>query len=206
MTGIVGRFVLLLVLVSLGSGCSFVFVEPVPDYHRGLPPEEPVDCTSARAAPMIDTIIAAATLTATAVAAGADDDYEGDSVRANLTGPLLATAVATSSAVYGYITITNCREAKTKRAERLRRTWQRERYEQRAAEWAQRPHRRGADVEADGTRRQAPEPAAEEHHEPPAQEEREPAAQEKPEPEAQEEQEPAPELLERWGGPEEAAP
>lgn len=126
MTGIVGRFMLLLSLVSLGSGCSFVFVEPVPSYHRNLPPQEPVECTSARAAPMLDTIVAAVSLTAAAAAAAADDEeYEDESVnrRENVTANLLVAAVATSSAIYGYVTVKECRDAKAERAEALRRDW-----------------------------------------------------------------------------------
>lgn len=195
---IAGRAVLFLLLIILGPACSFVFVEGVPDYHRGLPPEEPVDCTSARAAPMVDTMLASGALVSMIVAANADDDDSeavSSSQDASLaTSATLAGAFA-ASAIYGYVVTQRCYDEKAKRARRLGRAWRRSQSERRAAE------RQAA--EQGGAQQDASRPGAV------VDSEAAPGAEIRhrvPEREDGHEQRLSPEALERWGGPEDSAP
>lgn len=190
---IAGRAVLFLSLIILGPACSFVFVEGVPDYHRGLPPEEPVDCTSARAAPMVDTMLASGALVSMIVAANADDDGS-EAVSSSQDGSLATSATLAgafaASAIYGYVVTQRCYDEKAKRARRLGRAWRRAQSERRAAERPdarQDSSRPGAVVDAEAA------PGAEIRHR-------------APEREDGHEQRLSPEALERWGGPEDSAP
>jgi hypothetical protein len=113
------------VVVSLAlasHGCSWLFVEGPP--RVAPPPQFPLDCTTSRAAPVIDTIIAAphALLAVVGVAAmsDADSDSETDGI-AHVLGGLIflyglsVTLVYGLSAHSGYRDTRRCRELEAQR-------------------------------------------------------------------------------------------
>jgi hypothetical protein len=108
------RILRLATLASLCGGCSFVFVDAPPPQHEKAPPQRSVDCTTGPAAPVLDTILG--TKAASVAVRALATEGSSEKVRA---GSSLAAAVFITSAVYGYINTSACREAKEKRLIRL---------------------------------------------------------------------------------------
>jgi hypothetical protein len=96
---------MLLPISSTLSGCSWIFVQPIaPRYERS----ERLDCTTNRAAPVIDTILTVTNLASAAYVAGQDNvTNKGTSV----TLGLLVGAMWLSSAIYGYSKTSECEDA-----------------------------------------------------------------------------------------------
>jgi hypothetical protein len=96
---------MLLPISSALSGCSWIFVQPIaPRYERS----ERLDCTTNRAAPVIDTILTVTNLASAAYVAGQDNvTNKGTAV----TLGLLVGAMWFSSAIYGYSKTSECEDA-----------------------------------------------------------------------------------------------
>ena len=98
-------------VVLLSSGCSLVFVKSLPEnYHPDdyQPPESP-DCTTTRAAPVVDTILTTTNVASALYVAGRDDvENKGTAVLAGF----LVAALWASSAAHGYVATGKCIEAK----------------------------------------------------------------------------------------------
>ncbi len=111
------RVVAGLSLVSLLSGCSFMFAQrPPPDHERRVY----FDCPSDDAAPTADVAAAVLTGLVTANALVDDPDSPGNDVRGDVAWIFGTTAaLATASAVYGFITTSNCGWAKEQLQQRL---------------------------------------------------------------------------------------
>jgi len=87
------------------SGCSWIFVQPLPPTYarRGR-----VDCTTNRAAPVVDTILTLTNVGSAIYVAGQDNvTNKGSSV----TLGLLVGAMWLSSAIYGYTKTSECEDA-----------------------------------------------------------------------------------------------
>ena len=98
--GFVGA-VFLLVAVSSTTGCSWLFVQP-------LRPGGPPNCTTNRAAPVIDTIFTLTNVGSAIYVAGQDNvTNKGTAVSVGLT----VAALWFSSAIYGYSKTSECEEA-----------------------------------------------------------------------------------------------
>jgi hypothetical protein len=110
------------VLPTLATGCSFVFAsEPEPP-PRHRPPPAP-ECSTSRAAPIVDTVIAGYELYRTGVAIDASNaDYADAEITRgdDITLGVALTALFALSALYGYRTTSDCDDAKAE--------WQRERF------------------------------------------------------------------------------
>lgn len=100
---------LLALVVSLlcwsSSGCSWLFVQPLPaNYERG----DDVNCTTNRAAPVIDTLLTLSNVGSAVYVAGQDNvTNKGTAVTAGL----LVGALWFSSAIYGYSKTADCAAA-----------------------------------------------------------------------------------------------
>lgn len=101
-------------------GCSLLFTTKPPRNIETLPPSAPVECTTSKAAPVIDTVVAGLQVIRTAVAASADDsDYEDAPIsrEADIGFGLAFAALFTASAAYGYTVTGQCRQAKNRMLE-----------------------------------------------------------------------------------------
>jgi hypothetical protein len=97
---------LLVVVLLLLPGCSWIFVDRLPENHGS---RREYDCTTNRTAPVVDTILTATNLGSSLYVAG-QDNVKNKEAAVTLG---LAVAVAwASSAVYGYRATSECREAK----------------------------------------------------------------------------------------------
>jgi hypothetical protein len=104
------RLGLLLALILPGagssSGCSWLFVQPLPDrYERG----DFSNCTTSVAAPVIDTLFTLTNVGSSIYVAGQDNVTNKG---AAVTAGLLVGALWLSSAIYGYSHTSDCRAAK----------------------------------------------------------------------------------------------
>ncbi len=104
----------MLVCASLsGSGCSFVFVEgpPPPERRVGL-----VRCTTSSVAPVIDLVLVAMQAFRFFQAATGDEvEYQNDmgiSREIGIWSSLAFGTLYTSSAIWGFNTVSHCREVK----------------------------------------------------------------------------------------------
>src|SRR5689334_10820618 len=62
-------------------GCSFLFTTKTPDHPEHIPPTMPLQCTTTRAAPIVDTVIAGLEAVRTVVALNAkESDYTGSTI------------------------------------------------------------------------------------------------------------------------------
>jgi hypothetical protein len=96
---------ILLPLSSSLSGCSWIFVQPLPPrYERG----DRTDCTTNRAAPVIDTILTLTNVGSAVYEAGQDNVANKG---AAVTAGLLVGALWFSSAIYGYSKTSECEDA-----------------------------------------------------------------------------------------------
>jgi heme/copper-type cytochrome/quinol oxidase subunit 3 len=111
------RCIALTLLLST-TGCSFLFVKPTKE-------PKPRECTSSRAAPIVDTLVGTYELVGAGVAAQSrDEDYEGEELRTRQSDMLFGAtlgALFVSSAIYGYVHTADCSKAKSeKRRKRSR--------------------------------------------------------------------------------------
>ncbi len=107
--GVLGIFVL-----TPTAGCSLVFVEPPPKVAEGSRPA-PVDCTTSKAAPALDSIAAGLEVVRMAYAASADDkDYKDFPIsrEADIALGLTFATLFAGSAIYGYTKTSTCRKTK----------------------------------------------------------------------------------------------
>jgi len=87
------------------SGCSWIFVQPLPPrYERG----DPTNCTTNRAAPVIDTILTLTNVGSAVYVAGEDNVANKNTA---VTLGLLVGAMWFSSAIYGYGKTSECEDA-----------------------------------------------------------------------------------------------
>ncbi len=114
-------------IVAINSvGCSFAFVNAAPDHAAQAPAQQPVECTSGRAAPVIDTIIGAYQLVRTGYALQADDsDYSGTGFtrEADIGLGLGFMTLFTASAIYGYSLTSECAGLKERHALAASESW-----------------------------------------------------------------------------------
>ncbi len=107
-------------LPTLAIGCSFVFTEGPEPPLRHRPPQPP-DCSTSRAPPIVDTILAGSQLLRAGAAVDASDaDYQGESIsrREDVALGVGLTALFGLSAIYGFHTTSECDDTKD--------AWQRE--------------------------------------------------------------------------------
>ncbi len=112
-------------MVFACSGCSFLFTTKAPSQPERLPPNERIECTSSKAAPIIDTIVGGLEVVRTGVALGADDsDYRNVAIsrEADIALGVAFSALFISSAAYGYTVTSRCSALKEDRLERPTRT------------------------------------------------------------------------------------
>jgi hypothetical protein len=110
------RWIAFTLLLST-TGCSFLFVKPTKE-------PKPRECTSSRAAPIVDTLVGTYELVGAAVAAQSrDEDYEGE-IRTRQSDLLFGAtlgALFMSSAIYGFVHTADCSNVKSeKRRKRSR--------------------------------------------------------------------------------------
>ena len=112
----------------LGSGCSYAFMQRVPDQHQRM---EWVDCTSSRLAPIVDVggavVTAFDVLAVEAVERGAfagessqsgGDDQVSVEGRVFQVALIAGAAVYTASAIYGFRSASRCEQARQGAIER----------------------------------------------------------------------------------------
>jgi hypothetical protein len=105
----VGRaslFGVFIVALFASGGCSWLFVDSVPDGHRQ---GDAVECTTSRALPVVDTVLAASHLVGLAYLQTAS--YTPDQrQQVNVLGyaEFIGLLVYTSSAVHGYMATSDC--------------------------------------------------------------------------------------------------
>jgi len=99
------------------SGCSFLFVSPPPSNAGragSVRSIEPVKCTSSKAGPVVDTVIAGLEAVRTGLALGADDSAYKDvpiSHGADIGFGIGLFTLFAASAAYGYVVTGNCVDA-----------------------------------------------------------------------------------------------
>jgi hypothetical protein len=108
---------------SVNCACSLIFVQGPPSSVERLPPSESVECTSGKAAPIIDTLVAGYQVFRTSYALShSEADYNGAPISrsADIGMGVGFTALFAASALYGYGVTSECSEAK-ERHRRLQR-------------------------------------------------------------------------------------
>jgi len=114
MIAFLGRAGVLGLILSC-SGCSFLFVRGKPANVEALPPSEPVECTTSKASPILDTVFAGLEVARTGYAVSrSDSDYHGAQLTrgADIGLGLGFVALFASSAIYGYVKTGSCADAK----------------------------------------------------------------------------------------------
>jgi hypothetical protein len=102
-------------LILSCSGCSFLFVRGKPANVEALPPSEPVECTTSKASPILDTVFAGLEVARTGYALSrTDSDYSGSQLTrgADIGLGVGFVALFASSAIYGYVKTGSCADAK----------------------------------------------------------------------------------------------
>jgi hypothetical protein len=116
------RRLLAVVLLVATGGCSFLFVEGPPREHRQM---AYFDCTESRLVPILETILVAAEgLYLSAALRASDAEWEEDNDGLDRDDAIALSVVRGSvfatSAVFGYVRSSDCREAKAELAIRRR--------------------------------------------------------------------------------------
>jgi len=97
---------LLVVVLLLLPGCSWLFVDRLPEDHHS---HRDYDCTTSRTAPVVDTILTATNVASAIYVASLDNvKNKGPAVMLGLS----VAAIWASSAVSGFHATSQCREAK----------------------------------------------------------------------------------------------
>lgn len=123
-----------MVLGLANSGCSFIFVTP-PPAHAEQASNRTADCSTSRAAPVVDGIITGYQVVRTIYATQAPDGtYQGAPISrgADIGLGLSFTALFLASTIYGAVNTSECRDFKA-RSEELERSEERQRSEQQRA-------------------------------------------------------------------------
>jgi hypothetical protein len=98
------------------SGCSFAFVRPPPaPEKRSAPPGVQVECTTSRAAPIVDAVITAFQALRTAVAVSSTEaDYVDAPIdrEVDIAAGVTLTTLFGVSAIYGFYATSQCDTAK----------------------------------------------------------------------------------------------
>jgi hypothetical protein len=97
------------------AGCSFLFTTKTPDNPERIPPTTPLQCTTTRAAPIVDTVIAGLEGVRTVIALNAkESDYTGSTLNrsSDIGFGVGLTALFAASAIYGYAVTGGCDAAK----------------------------------------------------------------------------------------------
>lgn len=99
------------------SGCSFLFVDGPPDHPERVSRQSELRCTTSKAAPIIDTVIAGYQVIRTGAAVAASDStYDGAPISrgADIGLGLGFMALFGASAAYGYVVTGDCKDAKAR--------------------------------------------------------------------------------------------
>ncbi len=104
-------------------GCSFVFTRSPPEHPELVPVQHPIECTSSKAAPIVDVIITGFQVVRTSLAIAADDEqYEDFPITRGADigiGAGLAALFAVSSG-YGFANTNDCARMKRAHERRVR--------------------------------------------------------------------------------------
>jgi len=114
MITLIGRAGILGLILSC-TGCSFLFVRGKPANVEAMPPSEPVECTTSKASPILDTVFAGLEVARTGYALSrTDSDYSGSQLTrgADIGLGVGFVALFASSAIYGYVKTGSCADAK----------------------------------------------------------------------------------------------
>jgi hypothetical protein len=98
-----------LLLLAAQPGCSLIFVTPPRSDGRIV--QRPKDCTSSKAAPIVDSIIGGLQVARTGLAVAADDSDYSDapiSREADIGLGVAFTTLFVGSAVYGFLQTGHC--------------------------------------------------------------------------------------------------
>jgi len=112
-----------LVLGLASTGCSFIFVTP-PPAHAEQASQPSADCSTSRAAPIVDGIVTGYQVVRTLYATQAPDDtYQGAPISrgADIGLGLSFTALFLASTIYGAVNTSECRDFKARTDEQERR-------------------------------------------------------------------------------------
>src|SRR5262245_59968727 len=102
---------LLFILLVGPSGCSFLFTTKAPSDVELAQTPGPVQCTTSRAAPIVDTIIGGLEVVRTGVALNAtDSDYINSPINrsADIAFGIGFASLFVASAIYGYSVTGHC--------------------------------------------------------------------------------------------------
>ncbi len=100
------------------GGCSLVFVSRPPSDVQAIPVTKQIDCTTSRAAPILDTVLGGLEAVRTGVALAAkDSDYAKLPISkgADIGFGVAFTALFAASAIYGYNSTAQCSDEKERR-------------------------------------------------------------------------------------------
>ena len=115
MRGLIRGLALSSLMVFGCGGCSYIFVSGKPSNAESLPPSEPVECTSSKVAPVLDTVFAGLEVVRTGYALSQTEaDYRGQQLSrgADIGFGAAFVALFASSAIYGYLKTGSCADAK----------------------------------------------------------------------------------------------
>lgn len=99
------------------GGCSFLFSSAPPAGAERLTPDSKVDCSTSKAPPIADSVIAGLQAVRTGLAVAAEDRVYRDSPisrEADIGIGLGLTALFLGSAIYGYSASSRCTEVKSR--------------------------------------------------------------------------------------------
>lgn len=111
---------------GLTCGCSFVFVSGPPEHPEKVPPNQHIDCTSGKAAPIVDTVIAGYQVFRTGYAlAQKDSDYARFPISrpADIGIGIALSVLFIASAGYGFATTDECDDAEKMHDKAIREQW-----------------------------------------------------------------------------------
>lgn len=103
-------------------GCSLIFVKGPPEQPEKVPANVPIDCTSSRFAPVLDSLVGGYQVFRTGFALTAPDSaYSGSALNrpADIAIGLGLTALFVGSAVYGYSNTSKCDAANEIRSKQV---------------------------------------------------------------------------------------
>jgi hypothetical protein len=99
------------------AGCSVLFTTSPPSDAERLPAGAPIECTTTKAAPIVDSVLAGLQVARVGLAAAADDSVYRDAPISREADIGIGVAMATlflSSAVYGYSVTGRCADLKAR--------------------------------------------------------------------------------------------
>lgn len=105
-------------------GCSLVFTSGPPPRDERPPPPQPIDCSTSRVPPLLDTACAGFQVFRSAMAATASNsDYANAPIsrNADIAAGAILFGLFAVSATHGYIATADCDDAKDDRAREIRR-------------------------------------------------------------------------------------